>query len=418
MRCNRRLIAALAMGVAGAASAADDRPYAALLAQYTMHAEEHRTQSVVSGYFALGIPLGRDLALEFDYVEREADLTGGGGSRSYAGFGASALWFLERDGSFDPYVVIGYTRFDNEVAGVDLDFESSQLGLGFVTDLSDDLALRGEVRGYRSGRQTFVDVALGLGFVYRFGVQGLAAPAPVDRDSDRDGVMDRTDRCPETLRGTSVDAAGCALPVDGNADRDGVRNSADRCPGTPAAVRVDATGCELDGDGDGVRDGADRCPATSEGVSVDALGCALDGDGDGVTDGADRCPDTPAGIRVLTDGCPVPLVLELEGVNFETASDSLTPGSRAKLDEAVAKLKDNPTVTVEVAGHTDGMGDATRNRLLSQRRAESVRTYLLRGGVAADQVTARGYGADEPLTTNDTAAGRAQNRRVELRVQP
>ncbi len=247
-------------------------------------------------------------------------------------------------------------------------------------------------------------------------------------DADGDGVPDRRDRCPDTPRGVRVDAHGCPLDSDG----DGVPDHQDECPDTPAGVRVDARGCPLDSDGDGVPDHLDRCPGTPAGVKVDAHGCPLDSDGDGVPDHLDRCPDTPAGALVNEEGCPPPpprpepapaaeLIeikpgedLVLEGVNFKTGSAELTPESNALLDRVARSLLANPEVTVEVRGHTDSVGAAEANRSLSQRRAVSVRDYLVAQGVTPQRLTAVGYGEDRPIADNASAEGRARNRRVEL----
>jgi len=200
-------------------------------------------------------------------------------------------------------------------------------------------------------------------------------------------------------------------------DGDGVPDNLDRCPNTPAGARVDASGCELDSDGDGVVDRLDRCPNTVRGARVDANGCELDSDGDGVVDRLDRCPGTKAGVKVDANGCEVREVISLKDVNFATNSAQLTPTSSAKLDEAAETLRKRGNVRVEVAGHTDNRGSASRNRVLSQQRAEAVMRYLVSKGVNPANLTARGYGPDEPEADNKTEAGRAANRRVELRVQ-
>lgn len=242
------------------------------------------------------------------------------------------------------------------------------------------------------------------------------------KDGDNDGVMDNVDQCPNTPAGDRVNATGCSLPKDG--DNDGVMDAADRCPNTPAGDRVDANGCTvvLDGDKDGVIDSADRCPNTPAGAKVDANGCS-DGDGDGVFDGTDRCPNTPKGIRVTPNGCPIifeenQVSVVLEGVNFETNKATLLPTATDILDRVAETLAANPEVKVAVAGHTDNQGTAAYNQTLSQARAESVRTYLISKGVGADQLVANGFGEGKPMTVNTTAAGRAQNRRVELHKLP
>lgn len=211
-------------------------------------------------------------------------------------------------------------------------------------------------------------------------------------------------------------------------DGDGVPDVRDKCPNTPRGAKVDAHGCPKDADGDGVADGLDKCPDTPRGAKVNADGCTADSDGDGVTDDKDRCPDTPRGTRVDAHGCteqpepapdPVPLpvgtTLVLEGVNFETSSARLTSASLPILDRVVDRLKANPEVRVEVAGHTDSTGTAAVNDQLSKARADSVRDYLASRGAAASRMETKGYGSSRPIADNGTAAGRAQNRRVELK---
>ena len=196
-------------------------------------------------------------------------------------------------------------------------------------------------------------------------------------------------------------------------------DSADQCPDTPAGAKVDDKGCELDGDGDGVVDSADQCPDTPAGAKVDDKGCELDSDSDGVIDTNDLCPDTAPGTRVDATGCDVAASIELEGVHFQTGSAELTPDSLAILDRVAEALKRVPEIRLEVAGHTDNQGSAELNRRLSQRRAETVRDYLVSRGIPAERLTARGYGPDRPVASNDTAEGRAANRRVELqRLEP
>jgi outer membrane protein OmpA-like peptidoglycan-associated protein len=122
---------------------------------------------------------------------------------------------------------------------------------------------------------------------------------PIDTDSD--GVYDGLDQCPNTPRGAKVDKTGCPIDTDG----DGVADGIDKCPDTPVGAKVDPAGCPSDGDGDGVPDGIDRCPDTPQGATVDALGCPSDTDGDGVLDGIDKCPNTPPGTAVDATGCPL-----------------------------------------------------------------------------------------------------------------
>lgn len=230
------------------------------------------------------------------------------------------------------------------------------------------------------------------------------------KDTDGDGVKDKHDLCPGTPPGSPVDENGCEFDDDG----DGVVNSEDRCPNTPAGVQVDSRGCERDDDNDGVGNSRDQCPGTPAGAKVDEYGCA-DTDKDGVKDYRDKCPNTAPGVAVDNDGCDLEKEYRLEGVTFEFDSARLTSEAEGRLDEAVKILMRHPDLEVEIAGHTDSVGDAGYNEGLSQRRAASVRDYLVGKGANRDNLTVRGYGESDPVASNDTAEGRAMNRRVEFR---
>ena len=211
-----------------------------------------------------------------------------------------------------------------------------------------------------------------------------------------------------------------------DSDGDGVYNEADRCPGTPRGTSVDSRGCPLDSDGDGVADRSDKCPNTPAGAAVDDKGCPLDSDGDGVFDYKDKCPDTPEGTEVDAKGCAKPVatksaVITEEGtwlyknITFATNSARLEATSFPVLDEIADRLKREPSLEVEIQGHTDSTGAHAYNVNLSKRRADAVREYLIKKGVSSKQMVTRGYGPDRPLASNATATGRSENRRVELK---
>ncbi len=140
-----------------------------------------------------------------------------------------------------------------------------------------------------------------------------------------------------------------------------------------------------------------------------------DVDGDGVADSADQCPNSAANAPVDATGCAL-FSLSLEGVNFETNSADITKDSEAILNKAAEALLANPQIRVEVQAHTDDRGRKAYNQKLSEKRAASVRDYLIAQGVDASRMTAKGYGESQPVADNSTAAGRAKNRRVELKI--
>jgi OOP family OmpA-OmpF porin len=149
---------------------------------------------------------------------------------------------------------------------------------------------------------------------------------------------------------------------------------------------------------------------------VDEFGCARDDDNDGVPDHVDRCPNTVSGARVDISGCAIQDVIRLQGVNFETGINVILPGGEPVLRAAAATLNLYPDVQIEVAGHTDSVGNEETNRTLSQQRAEVVRQLLIDFGVDENRLTAVGYGESQPIQDNVTSVGRAANRRVELRI--
>lgn len=345
----------------------------------------------------------------------------------------------------------------------------------------------------------------------------------IDPDTDKDGVINKIDQCPNTPLGLEVDEYGCPNPdkdldkvCDGWVTENqlseqyaGVCKGVDLCPDTPLGVPVEVNGCPIpDEDGDGVCDpwvaennlsadyahvckGSDQCPGTLQGLQVDEQGCPnADKDGDGICDpwvmenglsenyehiciGSDKCPDTPRGILVDSDGCPnvdrdgdgicdpwimdrglsemyahicvgsdkCPDVAEtfngfededgcpdaiilkkdqtivLDNIYFRLGSADLEPESFPTLNALRRVFIDNPGIVVQIEGHTDSQGSDEYNLRLSQQRADTVRNYIIDVlGISRDQVSSVGYGEARPVATNQTSAGRAQNRRIEFRV--
>jgi len=303
-----------------------------------------------------------------------------------------------------------------------------QGGAGVGVDLTRRLTASLDYRYMATEKGQFDATPVGSGNVVESGYNGqsamlslryvLAEASPADFDAD--GVPDGRDACPNTPAGTPVDGSGC--PID--ADKDGVNDKLDACPNTPAGATVDARGCPIDSDGDRVPDHADQCPNTPSGTNVDARGCTIevpkaaviDSDKDGVADGIDQCPNTPAGKKVTANGCAVNQSLVLKNVHFAFNQALLTNDSKTVLDAVAKTILDSPGFRIEIGGYTDSIGSDAANQKLSESRAGSVRSYLLGKGVSASVLSAKGYGEASPVASNDDDTGRADNRRVELRV--
>ncbi|MDB4963710.1 MAG: OmpA/MotB domain protein [Myxococcales bacterium] len=271
-------------------------------------------------------------------------------------------------------------------------------------------------------------------------VKTIEAP-PQDNDPDKDGIIGDADKCPqepEDMDGFEDDN-GCP---DADNDADGIADAADKCPMEPEDKDAfqDEDGCpDPDNDGDGVPDAADKCAMEPEDKDnfEDDDGCPdPDNDGDGVPDAQDKCasdPETKNGYQD-EDGCPdeIPAKIKaftgvIQGINFRTNTADLSPISFRTLDKAVAVLVEFPELRLEVQGHTDDQpikkgGKFADNLELSKARAEAVREYFIKKGVAENRLTATGFGDSAPVESptglkgGKLNAARAKNRRVEFRL--
>jgi outer membrane protein OmpA-like peptidoglycan-associated protein len=233
--------------------------------------------------------------------------------------------------------------------------------------------------------------------VQRVVIKEPAKPVIVKKtlDTDGDGIPDEIDRC----------------PLDPE-DRDGFQDE-DGCP-------------DPDNDGDGIVDSMDACPDNPG--PLENRGCPIvDRDGDGVPDWEDKCPDV-AGPRE-SGGCAPEKKYTLvevkkdriairQQVRFATGKFAVLPASYALLDQVAQVLRDHPALKVVVEGHTDNVGKETFNLRLSQRRAESVRAYLVKKGIDPARLDAKGYGSTKPIASNRTQKGKAQNRRTDFVIRP
>jgi OOP family OmpA-OmpF porin len=335
-------------------------------------------------------------------------------SQEFLDIGLDLVSYLAPQSRFSPYLVFGAGYLGTKTAsGSEENRPSGSAGLGFSWNLGRSaFSIRGDYRFRLAWERdnSFTDRIATLGLQYTFGSRS----APPVIDTDNDGVQDVFDQCPHSEAGVTVDDNGCEIFVD--SDGDGVMDRKDLCAATPQGVPVDSYGCISDADGDGVTDDIDECPNTVSGAAIYVNGCERDDDGDNVVNHLDDCPNTRANAPVDSRGCEIRSTVELRGVNFASSSDRLLTGAEKVLDDAIKWLEQNPHLVVEVAGHTDSDGGATANLGLSERRAYTVRDYLINGGVSASRLTARGYGVSEPVADNGTTEGKAENRRVELRI--
>lgn len=324
------------------------------------------------------------------------------------------------------------------------------VGAGLNFRIVEDLALNLS-GGYSFGlsKNTQSNIFYNMGFIVDFGgepsepkvkekkekIVEEVVPEIIVADEDGDGIADENDACPDVFGLETL--MGCP-----DADGDGIKDSEDRCP--EEAGLVEFGGCP-DTDGDGIADDLDGCPQV---VGVDRLkGCPEpDTDGDGVIDIQDDCKETP-GLAILkgcpdadgdgvpdhldkcpkeagpktNKGCPeiktevkAKLEFAASAIQFETGSALIKVSSYKILDEVAQILKEWPSYSISVEGHTDNVGSAESNLLLSEKRAEAAATYLINKGIDAKRVSSKGFGLTQPVADNSTIQGRNKNRRVEI----
>ena len=251
-----------------------------------------------------------------------------------------------------------------------------------------------------------------------------------DGDTDRDGVKDSVDACPEVAGVESLN--GC--PDD---DGDGIRNSEDDCPLTAGLAALN--GCP-DADNDGIKDGDDACPNVA---GVAALNGCPDADGDGITDADDACPNA-AGSKAMNgcpdadgdsvadkddkcpavagpasnNGCPeFPLsMLGDYDINFDLEKYNIDSQDVQRLSTVLKVLLANNDANISIEGHADNTGEESYNNPLSNNRASSIKDYLVNLGIDENRLSTKAFGEAKPKASNDTEEGRAINRRVEFIV--
>jgi OOP family OmpA-OmpF porin len=404
----------------------------------------------------VGGAFGGRLGLHFNRwigLEAEVDATPTIKTRS----GATSMWIFGYRGSvivnltdsyvFQPFILAGYGGLTSLVDNTDVVGNDTwgflHAGLGAKVGLTPTIGLRLDGRilvpwtaldpvipkGNTRAPYDGPDFQVLLAAFLNFGViQKVVIESSGDRDGD--GIPDNLDKCPDEPEDKDgfQDEDGCP---DLDNDGDGIPDSRDKCPNDPEDKDgfQDEDGCpDLDNDGDGIPDALDKCPNEPEDKDgfQDEDGCPdPDNDNDGIPDSRDKCPNEPETFNNYKDddGCPdeVPAEVKkftgvIEGINFKTGSADILAGSYVLLDRAVKVLQDYPDVNLEISGHTDNRGKAEYNLNLSQRRADSVKTYFVQRGIASARLQAIGFGLTRPIADNKTSSGRATNRRTEFRL--
>jgi OmpA-OmpF porin, OOP family len=235
------------------------------------------------------------------------------------------------------------------------------------------------------------------------------AKIKVIKDKDGDGITDDIDQCPD-FPGTVLNK-GCP-----DKDGDGIADKDDRCPNVPGTLQY--KGCPVpDKDADGIPDDQDKCPDVAGLKKYN--GCPIpDTDHDGVNDEEDQCPNL-AGDKD-NHGCPKVTKEQQQKVDyaakriqFEFKSAELSSSSFVVLKEVIEILKSNPTLNIKVEGHSSGP-ESEPNRILSQKRAESVRDYFSSKGIQSDRINAQGFGSSRHISKDGDKKENPEDRRVEL----
>ena len=276
----------------------------------------------------------------FNYIDTESDI--GARDDTDVSLGRlDALYHFNTTGRFVPYLAagVGGIYFDPDRTSSDED-ALVNYGAGVKYFLTENVALRGDVRHVISFDDTHHNLLYTAGLTFFFGGEKKAVAAPAPAPAPK----------PEPKPEPKPAPAPPPKPEPKDSDGDGVYDNKDECPGTPAGARVDARGCWV-----------------------------------------------------------------IEGIFFDFDKSIIKPEGRPVLDEIVTVLNSNPSMRVDIQGHTDSVGSDAWNQGLSERRARAVMKYLVSAGITPERLTAKGFGEGSPATTNETKEGRALNRRVELK---
>lgn len=374
-----------------------------------------------------GYRFSEEMAVRFEASYMDMDVYNEFLNEDSNRFGVDLMYFLPDDelyffGGLKRVEIVNTDAMAN--IGIGKHWEPAKnWDLGEYQELGNRLKIITELAAYQtiaSGNNATSDnnnthVGFKLGLAYAFG--GTNGPS-MSKDSDNDGVVDSKDQCADTPAGIAVDSMGCILDLDG----DGVINRLDNCPDTPAGTEVDSYGCKNDLDNDGVANNIDMCPNTAPGVKVGAKGCSLvlDTDQDGVLDDVDNCADTPLTDKVDAKGCSVFTEEEVSinvKVLFANNSSVIGNSDASQFQEVADFMNRYPGTDAVIEGHASAPGTDDYNLMLSQKRANAVRTLLIeKYGIKAERLIAIGFGETQLLDTANTAAANKANRRIVVKV--
>jgi len=329
---------------------------------------------------------------------------------------------------FNPYLHIGggYTWIDNQGAGT----VNGGLGLTLWFVENVGLTLQSTYKhSFEDQEEANVPKHLQhfVGLTFKFGGKDTDNDGIFDKDdlcpnepglaqfqgcpdSDMDGIPDKDDQCPNEAG--LAEFQGCP-----DTDGDGIPNASDACPDVAGLQNLQ--GCP-DTDGDGIADKDDKCPEVNG--PRENGGCPWpDTDSDGVLDKDDLCPDVKG--TSANRGCPEVTEEVIKKLNeyartilFNSGKATFKDETRPVLENMLAIFKEYPQARFSIEGHTDSDGSNALNQTLSENRAAAVKNYLIENGIAADRLMSTGYGETKPIASNKNAAGKAQNRRVEIKL--
>ena len=298
---------------------------------------------------------------------------------------------------------------------------TKQVGLSWTSSYKYSFDSREDANAVPTHMQHF------LGLTFKFGAKDTDGDGIYDKDdacpevagkkefngcpdTDNDGIEDSKDACPDVAG--PVEFNGCP-----DTDGDGIADKDDACPEVAGIKSLN--GCP-DADGDGIADKDDKCP-TVKGPKENG-GCPWpDRDGDSVLDKDDKCPDVKG--TVANQGCPEVSDEAIKRLNdyaktilFDSGKSSFQKQTYPVLEAITAILKEYPNSRFSIEGHTDSDGSDASNQTLSENRAAAVKNYLIEKGIDSSRLSSVGFGEKNPIDSNKTKAGKANNRRTEVKL--